>query len=140
MNMEPSQKIILKKSKILKAGRGVFAKQTIKKNELIERCPVIVFKGKEVQEMKKTTLKNYYFIWHKPKKIATKIALCLGFGSLYNHSYNPNATYKKELVRNYVDFKSIKEIKKGEEITINYNYGDPDDKTKLWIKSIKPAE
>jgi hypothetical protein len=28
---------------------------------------------------------------------------------------------------------------KGEETTVNYNYGKPDDKNPLWIKSIKPA-
>ena len=72
-------------------------------------------------------------------KIATKIAIGLGFGSLYNHSYNPNAIYKKRMRENLLDFVAIKNIKKGEEITVNYNYGRPKDESTLWIKSIKPA-
>ena len=135
----PSEKIYIAKSKIRQAGRGVFAKAPIRSGELIERCPVIEIVGKDVPPLKKNKLKEYYFIWHKPKKIATKVALCLGFGSIYNHSYTPNATYRKKIREGVVDFMAIRNIKKGEEITVNYNYGKPQDKSTLWIKSIKPA-
>ena len=109
-----------------------------KKNEVIEECPVLVLSGKDVHILKNTLLKNYYFIWHMPKRIATKVAICLGFGSLYNHSYEPNATYKKNFKKETISFVALRNVKRGEEITVNYNYGNPKDKSRLWIKSIKP--
>lgn len=133
----PSDKIYIAKSKIDSAGRGVFASREIKKGELIESCPVIPTSESDYLFLKKTLLRNYYFMWDESNK---KVAICLGFGSIYNHSYEPNATYKKLIKENIIDFVAIKNIKKDEEITVNYNFGNPNDKSPLWIKSIKPAE
>ncbi|HJN65554.1 MAG TPA: SET domain-containing protein-lysine N-methyltransferase, partial [Pirellulales bacterium] len=55
------------------------------------------------------------------------VALALGYGSLYNHSYNPNARYDDARGQIKV-FTAICDITEGTEITINYN-GDPDDPT-----------
>ena len=66
------------------------------------------------------------------------LAIALGFGSIYNHSYEPNATYKKKSESKVIDFVAIKGIKKDEEITVNYNYGNPEDKTRLLIKGVPP--
>lgn len=128
-----SQKIEIKKSKIPQAQRGVFARKLIKRNELIEECPVLVVPRKDYLLLKKTILRNYYFMWGK-----VTCGICLGFGSTYNHSYAPNATFKINIKNHLIRFVAIKDIKKGEEITVNYNYGDPDNKKPLWIKDIKP--
>ncbi|MBI4137008.1 SET domain-containing protein-lysine N-methyltransferase [Candidatus Roizmanbacteria bacterium] len=125
-------KINIAQSSIPKAGRGVFAKLPISKNEIIEKCPVLILPREDYPIVKKTILRNYYFMWGR-----TTAAICFGYGSFYNHSYRPNATYKKRIKEKRVDFIAIKEIKKGEEITVNYNYGRPDDKRPLWIKQIK---
>lgn len=127
-----SQRICVSDSEIPKAGRGIFAAKSIKKGETIEQCPVIVLPSKDYPIVKKTTLKNYYFMWGK-----TTCGVCLGFGSIYNHSYLPNATYKKRISEKVIEFIAIMDINKGEEITVNYNYGNPDDKKPLWIKDIK---
>ena len=127
-----SPKIEIRKSQIPRAGRGVFTKELIKKDEEIEGCPVLVVPRKDYPILKKTILHNYYFMWGK-----VTCGICLGFGSIYNHSYKPNATYKKDIKNHIIRFVTIKNIKKGEEITVNYNYGDPDDKSPLWIKDIK---
>ncbi len=134
-----SHKIFVAKSRISRAGRGVFADALLRKGKVIETCPVIRITGSDVPLVKQTNLKNYYFIWHEPKKIATRVALCLGFGSMYNHSYNPNATYRKMIKRDLIEFIAIRDIRSGEEITVNYNYGKPTDLSTLWIKTIKPA-
>lgn len=129
----PSPKIEIKKSQIPNAGRGVFARVPIKKGKLIEECPVLVVPRKDYHALKKTVLYNYYFMWGK-----VTCGICFGFGSIYNHSYKPNATYKKDIKNDIIRFVAIKNIKKGEEITVNYNYGNPESKKQLWIKEIKP--
>jgi SET domain-containing protein len=135
--LTPSQKIYLSDSNIENAGRGVFAAVAIKGGETIELAPVV--EVSEVPEadypLKKTELFNYYFRWRE-----NVVAVGMGFASLYNHSWEPNATYKKKVEEDLLEFVAIKDIAKDEEITVNYNYGDPDDKTPLWIKSIKPYE
>jgi len=128
-------KIKISKSKIPKSGRGVFAVKEITKGETIEICPVLVLSRKDYLLTKKTELRNYYFMWGKVTS-----ALCFGYGSLYNHSYEANATYKKQIREKTIHFIAIKRIKKGEEIKVNYNYGNPKDKRRLWIKAIKPSK
>lgn len=126
-----SDKVYISQSRITNAGRGVFAEVKIKKGGIIESCPVLILPRKDYSILRKTELRNYYFMWGK--NIA---AICLGYGSLYNHSYEPNATYKKKLEEKVIDFIALKDIKKDEEITVNYNYGNPKNKTPLWIKDI----
>ena len=53
------EKIRIAKSKISKAGRGVFATQKIKKGEVIENCPVLVLPKKDYPIVKQTILRNY---------------------------------------------------------------------------------
>jgi SET domain-containing protein len=47
--------------------------------------------------------------------------MVLGNGSLYNHSFNPNAEYLRRTSDKVMDYVAIKDIEAGEEITINYN-------------------
>ena len=62
------------------------------------------------------------------------MAIALGFGSIYNHSYEPNATYKIKPKEKIIEFVAIKNIEKNNEITVNYNFGNPKDKTPLWFE------
>jgi len=55
------------------------------------------------------------------------VAIALGYGSLYNHSYTPNAHYR-DIGRRSKEFLAVRDIAAGEEITVNYN-GDPQDRT-----------
>ncbi len=135
IDVTPSNKVFVAKSRIKGAGRGVFAKKRIKKGKFIEGCPVFVLPRKDYLVVKKTALRDYYFMWGK-----TTVGVCFGYGSLYNHSYDANATYKKLIKDKIIEFVAVKDIEKGEEITVNYNYGKSDDKKKLWIKSIKSAD
>ena len=80
-----------------------------------------------------TVLYNYYFSWGAE---ANEAALALGFGSLYNHSYSPNAHYVKDLDRRKIDFVAIRNISAGDEITVNYN-GDPESLKPLWFDPAK---
>jgi SET domain-containing protein len=111
-------------------GRGVFARQNIAKGTIFERVPLLIFDTKELEP---TALWNYVFIWTKKT-----VAVALGYGSLYNHSYSPNARYYDGRHKTKV-FMAIRDIKAGEEITVNYN-GVPTSKTKLHFDVIEDGE
>jgi uncharacterized protein len=132
----PSYKVRLGPSALTGAGRGVFAVQSIAAGELIESCPVITLPDPNDRgRLRRTGLVNYYFLWGRNRD---RSAICLGFGSLYNHAYEPNAWYIKHIDEEQMDFYALTDIAEGEEITVNYN-GLPNDKKTLWIKSIPPA-
>ena len=106
-------------------GRGVFARQFIPEGTIIERVPMIVLPEKELETDEGfSTLYNYCFEWGPGM-----VALALGYGSIYNHSYSPNARYDDVSQRTKV-YTAIKDISAGEEITINYN-GDPDNQSPM---------
>src|SRR6185436_12132578 len=105
------QKIYIRN--ISKNHRGVFAKEKIKKGEIIEICPVIPIPKKQVKALEKTFLTNYYFHW----STRNQPAIVLGFGSLYNHSYSPNAEHDERIKKKEMVFRALRDIKKGEEIT-----------------------
>ena len=111
-----------------KHGRGVFATEYISRNEVIEVCPVIALNKEDTLKIDETILFNYYYEW-----VNKNAAFALGYGSLYNHSYQPNAQYEKNFDENTITIKSLKEILEGEEITVNYN-SDPNSKEKVWFE------
>lgn len=99
-----------------KRGRGVFARQAIKSGAVIEEVPILIVTWDEIAD---SELADYAFVY-----TSTKSAIALGYGSIYNHSFDPNARYD-DVGRKKKVFSAIKDIKKGEEIFVNYN-GDPD--------------
>lgn len=121
MSLIPSDMIEVRRSP--GRGRGVFARKFIPKGTIFERVPMIVFPEKELEtEEGFSTLYHYCFEWGKGT-----VALAMGYGSIYNHSYSPNARYD-DLPQRTKEFSALRDIEKGEEITISYN-GEPDDMT-----------
>lgn len=111
-------------------GQGVFAAQDIEEGQVIEVCPIILFPKSQLEYIRKTVLDDYYFDWGEEGEW---FAFCLGYGSLYNHSYEPNAEYGMDFEAQTIDFYCIKDIRAGEEIFINYN-GDADNRSKVWFE------
>lgn len=103
-------------------GRGVIAQKTFEEGDIIEECPVLVVENdaEEYPLLEKTIFDSYLYDW---KGLA---AMVLGYGSIYNHSYKPNAYYKRDFDRKVMQYIALKKINPGEEIVINYN-GDPTD-------------
>jgi uncharacterized protein len=128
-----SDKIYIKKSEIPNAGRGVYARSDIKKNEIIESCPIIEVPEHDMSNLKESILVTYFFYFGKNKE---RLVVALGFGSIYNHTYKPNATYKIKHTERTLDFIALSDIKKDDEITVNYNYGNPKDNSPLWFDEI----
>jgi SET domain-containing protein len=113
-------------------GRGVFARRLIRKGELIEKVPMIVFPAEEFETgLSGTRLANYCFAWGRGT-----VALALGYGSIYNHSYRPNARYDDVGPRTKT-FTALRDIKPGEEITVNYN-GKPKSRAAVWFEVVEP--
>lgn len=133
-----SDKIYIGQSKILNAGQGVYAKCDIKKSEIIERCPVIEVPKHDVSNVRESILVTYFFYFGRSKE---RLAIVLGFGSIYNHSYEPNAIYRIKPAEKIIDFVALNDIKKDDEITVNYNCGNPKDKSPLWFEvGLSPKE
>ncbi|GAE35140.1 SET domain-containing protein [Halalkalibacter akibai] len=108
-------------------NRGVFATCDIKKGELIHEAPVVPLPNEEHEHIEKTILADYVYEYG-----INHTAVVLGFGMLFNHSYEPNATYDINFDNHTFDYYAYKDIKKGEEVLINYN-GDVDDNEPLWF-------
>ena len=114
-------------------GRGGFARRPIRKGEVIERVPVLVLEEEDYRkEMDTRILAGYVFAWGEGT-----IALALGYGSLYNHSYKPNARYQ-DVAPTTKQFVALRDIKPGEEVTVNYN-GSPRSRAKVWFSLAEDA-
>jgi SET domain-containing protein len=128
-----SDKVYIGKSRILNAGRGVYAKRDIKKDKIIESCPIIEVPKHDMSNLKESILVTYFFYFGKNKE---RLAIALGFGSIYNHTYKPNAMFKIKPKDMIIDFIALNDIKKDDEITFNYyNCSKPKDKkSPLWFE------
>jgi SET domain-containing protein len=125
-----SEKVYVSQSKLRGAGRGVFASVTIKKGERIERCPVIEIPEHDAASVNESMLVTYIYYLGKKKE---RLMLALGFGSIYNHTDTPNAKYMEKYKQMVIDFIAIKDIKKDQEITVNYNQGARIQENPIWV-------
>ena len=110
-------------------GKGVFTKERIPANTVIEISPVIVMKKEDKEHLDKTLLHDYIFLWGK---LQDKCCMALGLTPMYNHSYKSNCEYFMDFDDDTIMIETIRVIEKGEELTINYN-GDPNDEARVWF-------
>jgi len=100
-------------------GRGVFATIDMTSGTVVERCHIITYKKGMLDNQHPLYL--YCYTWDDNTD-----AIILGNGSLYNHSYKPNCVYARDFFSNQMIYTTIRDVKEGEELTVNYN-GRPDD-------------
>ncbi|HXB45777.1 MAG TPA: SET domain-containing protein [Puia sp.] len=112
-------------------GRGVFTSEAISQGTVIEISPVIVMSKKERLALDQTLLHDYIFEWGGDKN---RCCLALGYISVYNHSYQSNCEYEMDYKEEMISIKTMRFIKAGEELYINYN-GNWDDKKTLWFEA-----
>lgn len=110
-------------------GRGVYTNERIPANTIVEIAPVIVMQQQDREHIDKTLLHDYIFEWGKEKD---KCAMALGLIPIYNHSNKSNCEYYMDFDDDLMMIKTVRVIKKGEELTINYN-GDWNDSKKVWF-------
>ena len=121
--------VIAPSSKGGEGGLGVFTTRVFKPDTIIEISPVIILSEEDRIQVEKTKLYNYIFAWGPEEKEA---AVGLGYISMYNHSYDSNCEYEMDFDSKTMTIKTMKPIKKGNELFINYN-GNSDDKTPVWF-------
>ena len=112
-------------------GRGVFTREKIPANVVVEMSPVIVMSKDDRIHLDKTPLHDYIFEWGKNKD---QCCMALGLVPIYNHSYKSNCEYFMDYDDATIMVKTVRIIENGEELTINYN-GDWDDDTALWFNA-----
>jgi SET domain-containing protein len=102
-----------------KYGRGIYATRAIKDGTLIEASPVLILDSWECARIEPTILNCYVFAWGD-EDVDTAIAF--GYGSLFNHSRRENTTYKPNYDDKTIEYIALRNIKKGEQLFINYGY------------------
>ena len=104
--------IYLKQSKVGgKLGRGVFANKNFNQDDVVEKAPYIEDKTDNFVGL----IRDYIFNKDPVKKLSI---VAFGYGSMYNHSDTPNATWK--IMDDYILITTIKPIQMHDEILISY--------------------
>lgn len=110
-------------------GRGMFALGDLPAGKIVETAPVIVMSPEDRELLEKTALTNYIFEWGDD---VSECCMALGFVPLYNHSYESNCEYEMDFEQDTITIKTIREVARDEELTINYN-GDWNSGRKVWF-------
>jgi len=120
--MEDNKVLIQHKTETRKSsihGYGVFAKENIKKGDIIEECHFMSVHPLMINLMKRWSIFRYIF--HYPKNLpGEELVWPFGNGCVYNSSPTPNADWDTNTINRLFMFIAIKDIKKGEEIFTNY--------------------
>ncbi len=116
-----------------KKGKGVFARKEIKKGMIIDVANVIPLPNKDYKKIRKTVLYNYCYLWENPEYAPEFTnAISLSVSQFINHSYDPNVRYIYDYDNNRIEYETLRDIQKSEEILVNYN-GLVDDKSPVWF-------
>lgn len=110
-------------------GRGVFTREDIDAGLLIEVAPVIVMGAEDRKLLDQTLLHDYIFEWGEQ---SDQCCMALGYVPVYNHSYESNCEYEMDFDNQQILIRSVKPVKAGEELFINYN-GEWNNNTPLWF-------
>lgn len=111
-------------------GRGVFTKEPIAKDTLVELAPVIVLSAAERKQLDQTLLHDYIFEWGEDR---LQCCMALGWISVYNHAVPSNCIYEMNYREELIYVLTVRDIKANEELFINYN-GDFDNAKKVWFQ------
>jgi hypothetical protein len=110
-------------------GRGVFTSEKIKARTVVEISPVIVMNQADRLLLDQTLLHDYIFEWGEKRK---QCCMALGYIPIYNHSYTSNCEYEMDYDGELMTITTVRPIKAGEELFINYN-GNWNDTKRVWF-------
>jgi SET domain-containing protein len=112
-------------------GRGVFTSEDLEADSAIEISPVIVMSQDERKLLDKTLLHDYIFEWGYKRD---QCCMAMGYVPMYNHSYASNCEYEMDYEQETITIKTVRFVKAGEELFINYN-GTWNDTKPLWFEA-----
>lgn len=101
-------------------GRSIIAERDIRRGEVITNCELLVLSPEDTVKVNETDLQWYTFTFNKDTK---QDCLVMGDGEIFNHSDDTNTLYGlidfdgRKLMR----FQASRDIKKGEQLFIDYN-------------------
>ena len=78
-----------------------------------------------------TLLHDYIFEWGGEKE---QCCMALGYVPLYNHSYQSNCEYEMNFTKQIITINTVRPVKAGEELFINYN-GDWNNEKPVWFET-----
>lgn len=107
----------------------MFTEEDITSGTIIEVSPVVVMSGEERKLLDQTLLHDYIFEWGDA---LDKCCMALGYVPVYNHSYASNCEYEMDFEAGFIRITTVRDIKAGEELFINYN-GNWNDSTPVWF-------
>lgn len=123
---------MVKVADIPNKGRGLCTDFFIKEGAIVEVSPAIITEKCDEEHISNTVLDNYWYVWDADKG---QSAFALGCGSLFNHSYDPNCKYTRNFESKEIIFTAIRDIQPGDELTINYMQGYPNEK--VWFDAVE---
>ena len=112
-------------------GRGVYTSEPLDEDTVIEVAPVVVMSAEDRVHLDKTLLHDYIFEWGQDQK---QCCMALGYVPVYNHSYKSNCEYEMDYNEDTITIKTVRFVKAGEELFINYN-GTWNDSKPLWFEA-----
>src|SRR5580698_667960 len=98
--------------------RGVYTRRDIPLGTVVESSPVLVMSGEERRVLDLTLLHDYIFEWGVERE---RCCMALGYLSLYNHAAPSNCEYFMDYDEDVIWVKTVRAIRAGEELSINYN-------------------
>jgi hypothetical protein len=100
-------------------GLGVFASRDIAEGEVVEVAPVVQLAAEPGALPEALRLRA--FDWERLAGRAGVCAIVLGYGGVYNHANPANMRCAGCLDGEALRFTAARDIRAGEELTINYN-------------------
>lgn len=110
-------------------GRGVYAGLDFDAGQVVEIAPVVLL-DLNTQPFPRQ-IRRMLYNWSE-----TQVALALGYGSLYNHSDQPNLGFFREISKQIIIFRAVRKIEAGDQLTISYDYTGPgkNPRNKSWFE------
>lgn len=115
-------------------GWGVFTREAIHAETLVEESPVIVMDADARALLDRTPLHDYIFEWGEDRRLC---CMAMGYLPIYNHATPSNCEYEMDFDRGVIAVKTVRDLAAGEQLFVNYN-GDWDDARPVWFSELPP--